>query len=129
MIPKKANTLYRQVSEDLGIDEDLLETFIEFYYKDIKDKLTNLKHPRVNVEGLGQFVAKPTVVKKAIVRYSKSLENHDTSTFGAYHNKKSMEVKLDLLIKLERKIIEQQTKKELFKKNKYENKSKDNLEE
>lgn len=127
MIPKKASSLYKQVSEDLDIDQILLENFIEFYYKDIKEKLTNLRYPRINVDGLGQFVVKPNIVRKGIARYSKSLENHDTSTFGAYHNKKSMEVKLDLLIELEKKIIQQEIKKETFKKNKHENKSKENL--
>ena len=35
MIPKKASKLYKQVAEDLDIEELLVENFIEFYYKKI----------------------------------------------------------------------------------------------
>lgn len=127
MIPKKASKLYKQVAEDLDIEELLVENFIEFYYKKIRDCLTNLKHPRINIDGLGQFVVKTGSVKKSIPRYQKSLETHDTSTFGAYFNKKRIELKLDLLIRLEQKILFEEQRKENFKKKKDEEYIKINL--
>jgi nucleoid DNA-binding protein len=129
MIPKKASKLYKQVAEDLDIEELLVENFVDFYYKKIRDCLTNLKHPRINVDGLGQFVIKTSLVKKAIPRYQKSLETHDTSTFGAYFNKKRIELKLDLLIKLEQKILFEEQRKETFKRKKDEEYIKINLEQ
>ena len=127
MIPKKASKLYKQVAEDLDIEELLVENFIDFYYKKIRDCLTSLKHPRINVDGIGQFIVKTNLVKKAIPRYQKSLETHDTSTFGAYFNKKRIELKLDLLIKLEQKILFEEQRKENFKKKKDEEYIKTNL--
>jgi hypothetical protein len=127
MIPKKASKLYKQVAEDLDTDEILIETFIDFYYKKIRECLTGLIHPRVNVEGLGHFIVKSNLVKKIIPRYSKSLDTHDTSTFGAYFNKKRIELKLDLLIKLEQKILAEELRKVTFKKNKDEEYIKTNL--
>jgi hypothetical protein len=129
MIPKKANKLYKQLSEDLNVPEDLVDTFISFYYKTVREHLSELKHPRINLEGLGHFNAMPNVVKNGIKRCTKSLENHDTSTFKAYHNKKGLEVKLEQLIILEQQIAEEQSRKDNFKKTKNENSTNSNLEE
>lgn len=127
MIPKKANKLYKQLSEDLNIAEDLIDTFVSFYYKTVREHLTELKHPRINLEGLGHFNAMHSVVKSGIKRCTKSLENHDTSTFKAYHNKKGLEVKLEQLIIIEQQIAEEQSRKDNFKKTKNESSTKDNL--
>jgi nucleoid DNA-binding protein len=129
MIPKRSSKLYRQVSEDLNVNASLVEDLIDCFYKEVRQNLTNLKHPRLNVEGLGHFVVKPGTVRKAIPRYQKSLENHDTSTFGAYYNKKMIEGKLEALIDIEQKISKQEEKKEQFKQDKNEVKLKGNMEE
>lgn len=120
MIPKKISKLYQPVSEDLDVEESLVEHLMEFYFKSLKDQLSNLSHPRINVEGLGHFVIKPGMVKKSIMRYSKALENHDTSTFNAYHNKRMVENKLELLIEMERKLLVQEEEKQKFKEKKDE---------
>lgn len=127
MIPKKANKLYVQVAEDLGVPEDLVDNFINFYYKTIRGYMSELKHPRINVEGLGHFNAMHSVIKTGIKKCTKSLENHDTTTFKAYHNKKSLEVKLEQLTAIEKKIAEEQERKDNFKKTKNENSTKVNL--
>lgn len=127
MIPKKASNLYKNVSEDLDVDQVLVENFIDFYYKRIRQCITNLEHPRINIDGLGQFIVKTSTVKKSIPRFKKSLENHDTSTFGAYFNKKRIELKLDLLIVLEQKILLEEQRRETFKKEKDEKYIKTNL--
>jgi|TARA_R110000868_G_scaffold330167_1_gene591098 hypothetical protein len=119
MNPKKANKLYHQVAEDLNINEDLVETITEFYYKEVKNLMTNLLEPRINVEGLGHFTTRPMVINKTIDRISKILETHDTSTFKAYHNKKATEIKLNALLKLKIKIdVEVNRKNEFNKTNK-----------
>ena len=118
MNPKKVKKIYEAVAEDLNLNKDLVEDLVEFYYKDVRKLLTNLEYPRINVDGLGQFVAKPKAVSGSIEKITKSLDDHDTSTFKAYHNKKAMEVKLDLLIKLHSKILDQESKKQEFLKTK-----------
>jgi len=122
MNPRKAKRIYEIVSEDLNIKKDLVEDLVEFYYKDVRKSLTNLDYPRINVDGLGHFVAKPRIVSGSIEKITKSLDAHDTSTFKAYHNKKAMEIKLDLLIKLHSKILDQENKRQEFLKTKYNEK-------
>jgi len=118
MNPRKAKRIYDIVSEDLNIKKDLVENLVEFYYKDVRKLLTGLEYPRVNVDGLGQFIVKPKIVTTSIDKIKKSLNNHDTSTFKAYHNKKAMEYKLELLLKLNSKIEDVNLKKEKFLKTK-----------
>jgi hypothetical protein len=121
MIPKKARKYYKQTAEDLDIQESLVEDFIEFYYKNIRHNLSNLVHPRINIEGLGHFTVKPSWVRRSIDRISRSLDKHDTSTFGAYSKKVRLEHTLDLLIELEKKIVLEEQRKETFRKNKNDN--------
>ena len=116
MNPKKANKLYIQVAEDLNITEDLVEVITEFYYKEVKNLMTNLLEPRINVEGLGHFTTRAIVITKSIDKISKVLENHDISTFKAYHNKKAMEIKLNALSKLKIKIDKEIDRKSEFNK-------------
>jgi 4-alpha-glucanotransferase len=127
MIPKKSSSLYKEVAESLDCAETLVEDIVEFYYNELRKTLSSLSYPRINVDGLGHFVAKTGLVKKSIPKYTNILKTHDTSTYGAYFNKKMIENKLELLIQLEHKISLQEIKKEEFKKTKYESGTKDNL--
>ena len=119
MIPKKANSLYKEITEEFDVSEDLVENLIESYYKTLRKKMSSLSDLRLNVDGLGHFVIKIQKVKKAIPHYEKVLQNHDTSTFGAYHNKKSVEEKLELLNAIDVKADQELIKRKNFKDEKY----------
>ena len=120
MTPKKPISIYKEVSESLDCKEELVQDVIEFYYSELRKSLSDLRHPRINVEGLGHLVVKTAYVKKIIPVIQSKLEKNDTSTYGAYFNKKMLETKLDLLIQLEQKILIQEKKKLEFKINKNE---------
>ena len=120
MIPKKSSLLYKELSEEMDLSQDLIQDLIEFYYKEIRSNLTGLKHPRVNVDGLGQFVVRSHAVRKAIPRIKKILETHDTTTFSAYYNKKMLEDKIIALENIEKQIVSLEEKKEQTQKQKDE---------
>lgn len=126
MIPKKASSLYKEITKEFDVSEDLVENLVEVYYKTLRKNLSNLSELRINADGLGHFVLKIQKVKTAIPYYEKVLNNHDTSTFGAYHNKKNVEEKLELLNKINEKADKELNKKQTFKDEKY---SKNNLAE
>ena len=128
MIPKKSSILYKPVAEELNISETLVEDLISFYYKEVRFHLSSLSHPRINVDGLGQFVAKSFFIEKTIPRLTNKLMIHDTSTFSAYFSKKQSELKLESLIALKLKIDEEADRKTKFKKIKNEGFIKNNLE-
>jgi nucleoid DNA-binding protein len=118
MNPKRSSTLYKEVSEEINVSETLVSDIIEFYYKDLRSQLSGLKYPRINVEGLGQFVIKQKLAEVYITKLTKILPTHDVSTFRAYHNKKTMEEKLELLNIVTIKIEQERKRKEEFIKNK-----------
>lgn len=119
MVPKKASSLYKEITKEFEVSEDLVENLVENYYKTLRKKLSNLSDLRINVDGLGHFVIKIQKVKKAIPHYEKVLKNHDTSTFGAYHNKKNVEEKLELLTEIHKKAEQELLKRKTFKDEKY----------
>lgn len=127
MIPKKSKLLYKDVSEEMNVSENLVDTLIDFYYKELKNTLTNLQHPTINVEGLGQFVIRKNLVTKSIPKYNKMLENHDTSTFKAYYNKKAIEERVQLLERMNEMINQDSLRKEIFNQNKNEKYTQNNL--
>ena len=120
MIPKKSSLLCKELSEEMDLPQSLIQDFIEFYYKEIRSSLTGLKHPRVNVDGLGQFVVRTHAVRKAIPRLKKILETHDTTTFSAYFNKKTLEDKVEALKSIEKQIVSLEEKKGAIQKQKDE---------
>lgn len=120
MIPYKAKILTNDVAEELNVSKTLVDDLIEFYYKDVRENLSELNHPRINIEGLGQFVIRANGVNKAIPKYEKALNTHDTSTFTAYYNKKIIEDRLELLRKMQSIVELEEQKKKEFKSKKYE---------
>lgn len=124
MTPKKASSLYQEITDEFECSEKLVDDLVHFYYKTLKKRMSSISDLRLNVEGLGHFVLKMKKVKNAIPHYEKVLDGHDTSTFGAYHNKKSIEDKLERLKKLNVKVKEELEKRQDFKNEKY---SKTNL--
>lgn len=128
MNPKKSSTLYKEVSEENNVSEMLVSDIVEYYYKELRLLLSGLKYPRINVEGLGQFVIKQKLAETYIEKLNKILPSHDVSTFKAYHNKKSMEEKLQLLNDVSVKIEEERKRKvEFFKNKNNENSTESNL--
>jgi len=128
MNPKKYSTLYKEVSEENNVSEMLVNDIVDYFYKELRILLSGLKYPRINVEGLGQFVVKEKLAETYITKLNKILPSHDVSTFKAYHNKKSMEEKLKLLNNLSLKIEEERERKiEFFKNKTNENSTKSNL--
>jgi hypothetical protein len=119
MIPKKVNSLYKELTKEFDVTESFVEILVQNYYKELRKKLSGLTDLRINVDGLGHFVIKIQKVKKSIPHYEKVLKNHDVSTFGAYHSKKNAQDKLDLLILINEKAEEELTKRKNFKDEKY----------
>lgn len=120
MTPKKSKVYIKDVSTKLEVEEQLIDDLIDFYYSECRSVMSNLKCTRLNIDGLGHFVSRNNLIKKAITKYSKALINHDTSTFAAYYNKKGLETKLELLQKLTVLHEQENKRKAEFKKTKNE---------
>jgi len=120
MKPKKARLLYQEISETEDVSKQLVENLLDFYYKNVRTLLSELYHPRINITGLGVFTARHRAIKNAIPRFEKYLENHDTSTYSAYYNKKMLEEKIEFLHSIKEQIEVERNRKEKFLKKKNE---------
>ena len=114
MKPKKASFLYKQLSEEKGLSTNLTENLIEFYYKNVRTLLSELYHPRINITGLGLFIARSSNINKSIPKFETYLKNNDTSTYSAYYNKKLLEEKIECLYSIKDQIELEKKRKEEF---------------
>jgi hypothetical protein len=128
MIPKKPNILYQQVAEDLNIPESLVDTFMTFYYKELRKNLSELNYSKVNIDGLGVMTVKPRTVEGLINKYTNRVEKLNTNTLTSYNYKKRVEDKIELLHKIKGIIDEEKKVKEEFLKEKADEKARKNLE-
>tara|TARA_Y100001972_G_C7511198_1_gene258280 strand:- start:11 stop:394 length:384 start_codon:yes stop_codon:yes gene_type:complete len=114
MKPTKSSLIYQELSEEKDLSKYLVENLIDFYYKNVRTLLSELHHPRINITGLGVFIAREKAIKNAIPRFKKYLKNHDTSTYSAYYNKKMLEEKIEFLYSIKDQIEIEKKKKEEF---------------
>jgi hypothetical protein len=129
MIPKKPIILYKQVAEDLNQSESLVDTFMTFYYKEVRKLLSDLSYTKINIDGLGQLVVKERTIDGLINKYNARVNKTTTNTFSNYFDKKNLEVKLEKMNRI--KVVLQQEKqlKERFLKDKADGKTGEDLEE
>jgi hypothetical protein len=115
MIPKKPKVIAKQVSEDLDIDQVLVDDLTDFFYKEVRTTLSSLEQLRINLPGLGVFQMRKTSVVKMIKKYDRICKKYGTDTFTNYHNKKLAEEKLEKLLKAKEKIDQLLEEKKKFK--------------
>jgi nucleoid DNA-binding protein len=129
MNPKKSRLLYQEIAEQKDISKSLVEDLLDFYYRNVRTLLSELYHPRINITGLGLFMPNERSIKKTIPKLEKYLENHDTSTYPAYYNKKMLEEKIKFLYSIKEQIEIEKKRKEKFINNKKNVKFKKDMEE
>ena len=76
MNPKKAKTFIPDVAKSTGHSEDLIESVINFYWQEIRKSLSSLKHNRIHVTNLGDFVTKHWKIDDKIERLEKWEESN-----------------------------------------------------
>jgi len=127
MVPKKTKDLYKQLAEEQNLSEALVQNVVEFYYKEVKQNMTNITYPRIDISGLGQFIVKVSTVEKGIEKTQKILKVQDEGTFKGYHFKKVLEERLVLLKNIQQKMLDVKEKKRKFREKKHESSTKSNL--
>jgi nucleoid DNA-binding protein len=115
MIPKKPETIIKEVAEENDLSESMVDDIVGFYYKELRKKLSSLEDIRINIPGLGHFLIKKKSVDNMTKKYTNLVNKYNSETFSNYHNKKLAEAKLEKLKKASKKIDEFLTAKKIFK--------------
>ena len=76
MRPRKAKEFIPEVAKQTDLSEDAVSSIISYYWQEVRKSLSNLKHPRVHVTNLGDFVTKHWKLDDKINMLEKFEENN-----------------------------------------------------
>lgn len=124
--PRKAKEFIPQVAEELALHSSLVEDVITHYWQEIRKSLSGLKHNRIHVTNLGDFVTKHWKLDDRIEQLEKWEENNKLKGMQELTARfKTAETLFDL--KNIKKIIEEENqRKDFIKLHKHESKRKHN---
>lgn len=66
MRPKKAKEFIPAIANKLNLSSNLIEDVINYYWQEVRKSLSGLKHNRIHVTNLGDFVTKHWKVDEKI---------------------------------------------------------------
>jgi hypothetical protein len=69
--PKKAKEFIPNTASQLGLGEKLVEDIIDFYWQEVRKNLSGLKHQRIHLTNLGDFVIKHWKIDSKIESFEK----------------------------------------------------------
>lgn len=118
MNPKKTNSLKVDIANEVGVHEEVVDAFIEFYYEKLRYSLSNLVYPKVYVNNLGTFTIRKSVLEKNIKKQKDILGNLKKLTYNGYEKSVSVQDKIKLYEKALVDVNKLQQNKLDFKKNK-----------
>lgn len=126
MNPKKAKQIIPLVSKELSLPENLVQDVIDYYWQEVRKSLSSLKHSRIHLTNLGDFVIKHWKIDDKIEMLERWEENNKQKGMQQMTARfKTAENLFDL--KSIKKIVEEEKqRKDFIKLHKNESKRKHN---
>ena len=118
MKPKSFKSLTDGIAEEVGVHENVVADFINFYYRLVRKNLSDLNDPKVYVENLGTFSIMKSKLKRNIERQSNILENIDINTYKGYEKHVNIITKIDKMKEVLDLINEREEEYKAFKQSK-----------
>ena len=120
MNPKKAKELLPKISQQTGLDIQLLKDLTDFYWDSIHKELVSLEHNHVMVQHLGTFnIRNEEILNKTISKYERMVykaRKNPPKTMVRFAIYKQNEKRIERLQKLlENHLSEKLKKKEITK--------------
>lgn len=119
MNPKKPNFLKKDIAKELGLHEEVVDAFIDFYYDKLRRSLSNLVYPKVYVNNLGTFTIRKNILEKNIKKQKDILGNLKKITYNGYEKSVSVQEKIELYEKALLEVNKINKDKKDFKNKKY----------
>ncbi len=118
MKPKSFKSLKQGIAEEVGVHENVVTDFINFYYRLVRKNLSDLDNPKVYVENLGTFSIMKSKLKKNIERQNNILESTDVNTYKGYEKHVNITAKINKMKQVLDLINEREEEYKLFKQSK-----------
>jgi len=74
--PRKAKEFIPEVAKDTALSEEAVSAIVSYYWQEVRKSLSSLKHPRIHVSNLGDFVTKHWKLDDKIDMLEKFEENN-----------------------------------------------------
>lgn len=123
MKPKSHKIFKKGIAEEVGVHQNVVDDFIDFYYSKIRKNLSDLTAPSITVAGLGIFQIRKGKLKKAIKKNKDIIGNLEKRTYDGIEKHMVIVDKLKAMEAAMGMIEEIEKKKKEFIKNKNENKT------
>ena len=114
MLPKNSKHFIQPTVEELDCEIELVEDVVSFFYSAVRKNLTELSGPNIQVANLGSFKVKQKELPKLVVKYSKHLDVLEPETFNQMALQKTLELKLERVLNLQKQIDEEGMRKTKF---------------
>lgn len=115
MVPKKAKEFKKHVSEETGYPQELVNSFLDFYWEKIRKDVSDLVYPYILIPYLGTFKVKSWKLEEEIEHYEEILGKIE-GNFDKYNMYKEISVKIEKLNKLKNSLEKEKNKLEEKKK-------------
>ena len=92
MNPKKAKTFILPTAKKLNVDSELVESLMDYYWKEVRRSLSELKAPRISIANFGTFRIKSWKLDEQRMKYQYYLDkNPDDLTFSRHRIRTDIE--------------------------------------
>lgn len=75
MTPQKAKTFLPRTAEQSGFSEEICKTVVNYFYKVLRERLSNLEYKKIVIDNFGAFYVKERALESFKRRYEKILEH------------------------------------------------------
>jgi len=82
--PKHHKEFKKGIASKVGVHQDVVDDFIDFYYSKLRRNLSDLSFPSINVFGLGTFTIRKKKLSQAIKKNKSYLGNLEKNTYDGY---------------------------------------------
>jgi len=92
--PKSHKDFKKGIADEVGVHPTVVDDFISFYYKKVRENLSNLSFPRINVEGIGTFYLRKNKLDKAILKNKSLLGNIAKRTYNGFAKSEDIHINI-----------------------------------
>jgi nucleoid DNA-binding protein len=129
--PKKAKELVEPAAEKLELSIEYVQDVIDFYWKEVRKSLSELRSPRVVVANFGSFQVKTSKIAEQKKKYEDQFNSYkpEDMTFQKHKIKDDIELKLNRINKIIEAVESDSIRKKQIREKRYAEETNDNLEE
>jgi nucleoid DNA-binding protein len=113
--PKNHKSFFESVAKEVGVHKDVVDNLVAFYYKKVRNSLSNLEDTHINVASLGTFSLRKSRLEKTIKRNKDILGNLEKMTYKGYDKYIPVKNKLEKMEKALKKLNTKLKAKKDFK--------------